>query len=293
MRSWFITAVVSACVFLQSLPAAAQPDAQDNPLETNPLEAEPATQPELTWKDYSVKAYTIQVFGGWFGGAQYLKLPVKGNRTYLAEPDLVMGFHGDWWWDREGEGGLDYNKYDGPIKTIEDGFTVGVKLGSYLADHFHMDIMLAYSATEAVLTMVNTEDPNNLVREEIDRDPNVQVLRGALQIMYDLEGFHLAGFSPYVGLGFGGVLNRFSNLPDVGGLFLIGTFGMRRPVAGNLYAFLQADLTTFSMSRDEVHYTKSVTYKDLSAGISWYFDMVPAEIRALHEAQQRDQRRRR
>ncbi len=288
MKCRFYSAAILICGLLLAGTAAGQPAVADDPLE-----AAPPAERELTWKDYSVKAYTIQVFGGWLGGAEYLNLPVKGPRTFLPGPDLVMSYSGSWWEAREGEGGLDYNKYDGPIKKIEDGYTIGLRIGSYLADQFHLDIGFAYSSTEAVLTMANKEDPENLVREEIDRDPNVQVLRGSLQMMYDLDDFAFLGFSPYLGLGFGGILNRFSNLPDVGGLFLIGTFGMRNRLTQDVSFFLQADLTTFAMSRDELHYNKTVTYKDLSAGVSFFFDTVPAEIRALHDAQKADRGRRR
>jgi hypothetical protein len=288
MISRLLAAATFAFARTMTVGAFAQADPADNPLE-----AGSGAEPELTWQDYTVKAYTVQIFGGWFGGAEYLNLPVKGPRTYLQGGyDPVMSYSGSWFERREGPGGLDYDKYDAPIKRIDDGFTAGLKLGSYLADNFHIDIAFAYSATQAVLTMVNKEDPDDLVREEIDRDPNVQVLRGALQIMYDLDEFRILGFSPYLGLGFGGIITRFSNLPDVGGLFLVGTFGLQRTIVGNASVFVQADLTTFSMSRDELHYTKSVTYKDLSAGISFYFDTVPADIRALHEAQQADRRRR-
>lgn len=287
MNPRLVPAVCAAGLLLLALPGLAQSDPTDDPLEA-PRDEER----ELTWSDYAVKAYTIQVFGGWFGGSEYLNLPLKGPRTYLQELDRVMGYNGEWWPNGDQEGQLDYNIYDSPIKTIEDGQTFGLKIGSYLTEQFHLDIYFSYTATEAVLTMINTEDEDNLFRTEIDRDPDVQILRGALLLTYDLDTFDIFGFSPYMGLGFGGILNRFSNLPDVGGLFLMGAAGLNRPISGNVSAFVQGDLTAFSMSRDELHYTKSVVYKNISAGISLFFDTVPPDIRALRESQLAERRRR-
>ncbi len=88
-----------------------------------------------------------------------------------------------------------------------------------------------------------------------------------------------------MGFGFGGVINRFSNLDDVGGLFLVGTAGLRRPVTDSIGAFLQFDATTFAMGRDELHYTKTVLFTDVTAGFSFYVDTVPGGVRELHEAE--------
>jgi hypothetical protein len=251
---------------------------------SDPLEADEATsEPELTWDDYKIKAYTIRLYGGVFGGDQYLNLPVKGDRTYLSEgSDLVMGYDGEFLPADE----FDYERYDGPIKELEDGTTFGVRIGSYLTDNFHLDLSLAYTATEAVLTMVDTEDEDNFVREEIDRDASVQVVRGGLEMMYDFDRFELLGFHPYMGFGFGGVISRFSNLEDVSGLYLMGTAGIEHALAGNSSAFVQFNLTTFAMDRHELHYTETVTFTDITAGISFFFDVVPADIRAMHEAEQ-------
>lgn len=285
-----VLAVSLGLALMAALPVMGQEMASDDPLETATV-----AEPELTWRDFSVKAYTVQVFGGRFGGAQYLNLPIIADRVQFATRPRVMSYRGDWWRHGEHEGELDYNVWDSPIKTIEDGLTFGLKLGSYITDDFHLDFCFAYSSTQAVLTMVNIDedDPNYLVRSEIDRDPNVQILRAALQMTYDIRDFQLFGFQPYFGLGFGGVLNRFSNLTDVGSLFLVGSFGMIGRLSGDISLFLQTDMTTFTMARDELHYTTLVTYRDFSAGLSFYFDVVPPEIRSLHEAQQAERRRRR
>jgi hypothetical protein len=284
MNPRLIAALCGLAAMLFVAAAAAQ-EAND----VDPLEAEAQPEPE-TWQDYSIKAYTIRIFGGRFGGDEYLNLPVLGPRTFEEiGANRVMSYDGTWW--EPGE--LDYRIYDGPVKRIEDGYTFGLTIGAYLADQFHMDITFAYSSTEAFLTMVNTEDPDNQFREEIDRDPNVQVFRGSLQLTYDLDNFQFLGFRPYLGFGFGGVINRFSNLDDMGELFLVGTAGFQRQFSEQISFFLQANAATFAMGREELHYTTSVTYTDLTAGLSFFFDVVPADVRAQHAAQQAEQRRRR
>ena len=267
------------CVLVLALSASfayAQDAAEDDPLE-----ADGDVEPELTWADYGIKGYTVQIFGGAFNGAEYLNLPVLGDRTQVEEgSDWVMSYDGTWWEPDE----LDYEIYGGPVKTIENGYTFGVKFGSYLSDNFHIDLTFAYSATEAQLTMVNSDDPANEFREEIDRDTSIQIFRGAASMMYDIRSFSPLGIYPYFGFGFGGIINRFSNLSDTGGLYMIGSFGLQRHVAGTASLFLQYDMTTFPMSRDELHYTETVTYTDITFGISFFIDTIPSDVRALHES---------
>jgi hypothetical protein len=259
---------------------------------SDPLESDTAAEPEQTWRDYSIKAYTIEIFGGMFGGDTYLDLPVKGDRTYVEpESDRIMSFDGEWFQDDE----LDRERYDGPVKTMEDGYTIGVKVGSYLSDHFHLDLVFSYSASEAVL-MLTDKTPDGggpPTQVEWDRDGSVQIFRGALEMMYDFDNYRLLGIYPYLGFGFGGVINRFSALEDVSGLFLVGTGGLRREIAGNASAFVQFDYTNFSMDRHELNYTKSVSYTDITFGISFFIDVVPPDIRALHDADVAEARRQR
>lgn len=272
------------CVLAMSMPvvAVAQEPPADDPLDDEGVVAE-------TWDSYLVKAYSIQVFGGLFGGDRYLDLPVMGEQTEVQEgTERVMSYDGTWWERDE----LDYTRYDGPVKTLEDGLTAGVRLGSYLADSFHMDLTLSYTRTEAFLTMVDKTDRDNLITEEIDRDDNVQILRGSLKMMYDLDNVDLLGVSPYLGFGFGGIITRFSNLEDRGGLFLVGTAGLHGQVSSSLSAFLQFDVTAFAMDRDELHYNTTVAFTDITAGFSLFVDVVPGDVRSRHNADQADRRRR-
>lgn len=283
----FPAAICLLALLLMAAAAFAQAPA-DNTAPADPLADEGVE--EETWDTYKVKAYSIQLFGGLFGGDEYLNLPVMGDQTYVEDgSQRVMSFDGTLWELDE----LDYNIYDAPIKEIEDGITGGVRIGTYLSDNFHLDLAFSYTQTEAYLSMINKDDPENLVREEIDRDDNVQILRGAVEMMYDLHTVNFFGFEPYLGFGFGGIITSFSNLEDVGGLFLIGSAGMRYHVTESTSAFFQFDLTTYAMSRDEVHYNQTVTYTDIFAGVSFFIDRVPAEVRSRHEAEMAERERNR
>jgi hypothetical protein len=285
MNSRFFTAVFCSLILLMLATSAL---AQEQAEADDPLAGE--GEIEETWDSYKVKAYTIQVFGGLFGGDEYLNLPLMGDQTQVEEgTQRVMSFDGSWWELDE----LDYTVYDAPIKEIEDGITAGVRVGTYLSNEFHLDLVFSYTKTEAYLSMINQDDPENPVREEIDRDDNVQILRGALEMMYDINDFSLFGFRPYLGFGFGGVITSFSNLEDVGGLFLIGTGGLRTNITESTSAFVQFDLTTYAMSRDELNYTETVTYTDITAGLAFFVDVVPGDVRARHEADMAERERNR
>ncbi len=276
MDSRLFPAVIFSLAFVMlAAPAVAQ-----EPVEDDPLAEE--GEVEETWDSYKVKANTVEVFGGLFGGDDYLNLPLMDDQTFVEEgTQRVMSFDGSFWELDE----LDYNIYDAPIKEIEDGVTGGIRVGTYLSETFHLDLVFSYTRTEAFLSMINQHDEDNPVREEIDRDDNVQIMRGALEMMYDINAVDVFGIKPYLGFGFGGVITSFSNLEDVGGLFLIGSAGLRRQFSDNVSAFTQFDLTTYSMSREELHYDKTVSYIDISVGVSFFVDIVPPDVRTRHEAE--------
>lgn len=258
--------------------------------ESDPLEADTQAEPDLVWKDYLVKAYTIRVFGGMFGGDEYLNLPVKADRTYVdPESDRIMAYDGHWYTDQE----LDRERYDGPTKTIEDGSTFGLRLGTYLTDNFHLDLVFSYTSTSAILTLMDATPDNGGAPEEVewDTDDDVKIYRGALEMIYDFDTTQVFGIYPYLGFGFGGIINRYTYLEDVSGLYLVGTVGIERHIMGTASAFAQFSYTTFNMSRDELHYTETVAYTDLLFGLSFFMDVVPGDVRATHDAEVAEARR--
>jgi hypothetical protein len=196
-----------------------------------------------------------------------------------------MSYDGEW---------LIYDRriHDAPIKTIEDATGFGVKIGSWLNDNVHIDLTFSYVGTEASLTMINktpeTPAGDDTFREEISRDTDVTVFRAGIGLSYEMRQFELLGIHPYVGFGFGGIITRFSAIDDTGELFFNGSLGITRPISGDLAIFAQYDMTTFAMSRDELHYTERVSFSDLRLGVSWFIDVVPPDVRALHEAEAKE-----
>jgi hypothetical protein len=296
MKSWLLPASLCAiCLLLGTSAVRAQDPVE--PSEPAASAAEPAMEdvdlePEMTYEDYSIKGYTISVFGGSFSGDEYLNLPLRGVRTFEeAGADNVMLYDGEWLRPDPNN-----PRYDAPIKTLEDGSGFGFKIGSWLNDNVHVDMVFSYVGTEAVLTMIDkipeTPAPDAIFREELSRDTGVAIFRASLSLCYELRQFQLLGIHPYVGFGFGGVLVSFSAVDDTGELFFNGTFGLTRPIARDLSVFAQFDLTTFAMSRDELRYTELVNLSDARIGLAWFIDVVPAEVRALHDEAAKETRTR-
>lgn len=295
MKSWLLPA--SLCAFCSLLGTSAV-RAQDPAEPATPVVESPQPavedfdlEPEMTYEDYTIKGYTISVFGGAFYGDEYLNLPLRGERTFEDEgADNIMSYDGEW---------LAYNReiHDAPIKTLEDATGFGFKVGSWLNDNVHIDLTFSYVGTEASLTMLNktpeTPAADDTFREELSRDTDVTIFRAGLGLSYELRQFELLGIHPYVGFGFGGVITRFSAIDDTGELFFNGSLGATRPISDDLAIFAQYDMTTFAMSRDELHYTERVNFSDLRIGVSWFIDVVPAEVRALHEADTKETRAKR
>jgi hypothetical protein len=295
MKSWLLpVSLCAACLLMGTSAALAQePAAPAAPAAgaVTPAQEDIALEPEMTYEDYTIKGYTLAVFGGSFFGDQYLNLPLRGARTFEDEgADNIMGYDGEW---------LAYNRAvnDAPIKTIEDATGFGFKVGSWLNENVHVDLVFSYVGTEAVLTMINkapdTPAPDDMFREEMSRDTGVSVFRAGASLAYELRQFELLGIHPYVGFGFGGVIVRFTSNADTGELFFNGTFGLTRPVTPSLSVFAQFDMTTFAMDRDELRYTQRVNMEDARVGLAWFIDVVPADVRALHDAEVKEARTRR
>jgi len=239
----------------------------------------------LTYSDYTVKGYKLKIFGGWFSGGTYLELPpIDGDRTFVEEgSDRVMGYDGDWL-------AIDSNQYDAPIKRIESGPTYGATLGIYLADNFHIDLTATYSEGRATTTMRNKIDPDLTFREkpfddERDNDDEFSVLMGGVGLTYEANDFYIFGMRPFVGFGIGGVINSFRVLDASSGLYFQGLAGLSIDLTRNFAFVGQYQLTTFSFSRDELEYSKQVTYSQAFIGFTLFIDVLPPEIRAAHEAE--------
>ena len=88
------------------------------------------------------------------------------------------------------------------------------------------------------------------------------------------------GVTPRLGFGLGGVINRYSELEDITGLYLQGLFGLEYELFDNLSISGQVDVSTFAFQVEELGYSNMVAYKTYSLGISWFIDVIPPQVRA-------------
>lgn len=243
-------------------------------------EAAEAADESLTYDDYTVKAYSLSLYGGYFSGGTFFELPpIADDRTFVEEgTNRVMGYNGEWL-------PLDPAVYDAPRKRIESGGGFGGTLGIYLSDVFHMDLSLTMSKSKATTTMLyrNPNDPENPYREKVDEDDSFNSYTGGVNLIYDIRNASFAGMFPYVGFGLGGVINSFTVLDDKTALFFEGVGGLRLHLAGDFSLQAQVNLRTFSFLTEELNYSQQVTFANFFVGVSYFIDVVPADVRAARD----------
>ncbi len=236
----------------------------------------------LEWSDYTVKAYTLSIWGGSFGGATYLDNKPLAERSILTDgAGDIIAYDGGVLFESR-----DTRHYDAAIKEVKSGNAFGGRIGIYIADDFHLDLLGSFASGEAVTSMLYTEDPddapNESVRVDVDSDPDFKVYKGGIALMYNAKPATMYGIVPRLGFGLGGVINRYSQLEDKTAMYLEGNFGLTYDLFDNMELGVQADLTTFGFEVDELGYSKMVSYVTYSLGVSWFIDRVPEQVRAAH-----------
>jgi hypothetical protein len=272
----------------------AAPPADTPGVEVPPQENPLITEEEkvLTYDDYTIKAYTITAFGGNFSGAKYLENMDLGPRTVLTPGagDILGYLTGD---PSKYDGEVllvsrDADRYTGAHKEIKSGPAFGMRIGVYISEDFHLDITGTYATGTAVTTMRFTEDPENFPekseRIEVDRDDGYSLIKGGLSMMYDATPAKFFGIVPRLGFGLGGLINSYSQLPDVTGLYLEGNLALNYELFKNFQIGGQVDLTNFAYDVPELGYSNMVNYVTFSAGLTVFLDTIPAEVRAAHLA---------
>ncbi len=260
--------------------------------EPTPAQEERVAELEenLKWEDFTAKAYRLTVFGGSFSGAKYLELPLLWDRTRLEDgAHDVLGFDGEYLQEsRDRLGDSEIYEYDAANKEIESGPAYGAKVGIYIADDFHLDLMGTYATGRAVTTMMHRTDEENIdimERVEVDSDDGFKMFKGGLHLMYDARSATFFGLTPRLGFGLGGIINRYSYLEDKTALYLEGNFGLSRKLFGDFTLTGQVDLTSFAYEVEELGYSKMVNYATFSLGLSYFIDVVPQDVRAAHLAE--------
>jgi len=255
--------------------------------------------------DYAVKAYRLEFFGGKYSGGTYLDSPPIKDRTVTQDgKDPLFAYNPD------GSGILvdnlrvedgiilyppldnnfpDRPNFNAPRKEIKSGQVFGARIGIYIADQFHLDIVGSYSSGTAVTTMLYDKDgeagtkflPSRVTVEE---DDGFKVYMGGLDAMYDANSAKFLGLTPHLGFGLGGIINRYSYLADKTALYLKGNLALSAHLTKNLDLFARADVTEFAFEVDELGYANMVGYTNLTLGLNWFLDVLPAPVRAAHEA---------
>jgi hypothetical protein len=281
--------ILSLCLSLALLSTGSLAMAQDTGRTPSPeaVQDTVAAVPEeeiLTYEDYTVKKYSLTFYGGSFSGGRYLENEPLNVRTILTpEAYEIQGYDGEVLAES-----VDYTHYTGAFKEIESGLALGGRIGIYISDNFHLDLLGSYSSGSAITTMQETPDPENnpdvYSRVEVDRDDAFSVIKGGLALMYDAVPATFFGIKPWLGFGLGGVINSYSILPDVTALYLEGNFGLGYELIDRLSLGLGVDATIFSYEVPELGYSNMVNYYTYTLGLTWMINVVPEDVRAAHWA---------
>ena len=279
----------SLCLFCWAATAAAQTPADDETTTTAaPADTTVAEdfEPVLKYEDYTVKAYELSFFGGSFSGATYMENQELWDRTVLEEgANNIIGYDGEVL-----EVSRDVRHYDAAHKKIDPGQAFGARVGLYIADDFHLDLVGMYAQGKAVTTMLYTADPedepDDQVRLTVDEDDGFSVYMGGVNLVYNASSAAVFNVVPRLGFGLGGVINTYSTLEDVGALYLRGHFGLQYEVFDNLSLTGQYDVSLFAFDVEELGYSNMVSYNTLTVGLSWFIDVIPPQVRAARYAEE-------
>ncbi len=259
---------------------------QDQEATAPDPEAVEALEEELLeYSDYMAKAYSLTAYYGSFSGATYLENKSLEERTVLTQGAAdIMGYDGEVLMESQ-----DVDHYDGAIKKIESGPTLGMRFGIYANEDFHLDLVGGYASGKAVTSMMYRPDPNNradATRVVVDEDDGYSLIKGGMHLGYDANPATFWGLTPRLGFGLGGLINSYSVLSDKGALYLEGNLGLKAKVRKNLDLIAQVDLTTFAYEVDELGYSNIVNYTTFTLGLSYFIDVVPDDVKVRHQAEQ-------
>lgn len=279
-RSWVLTGALLLALTAATVPVLAQPETEvgvDEPEE------------ELTSR---IKQISISLRGGRYGGTTYLDLPVVDERAQLAEgSNTVTLYNGE---ILDLGDARPVNGFDAPIKEIEPGESFGFNIGFFLSDAFHIDLNAGYVRSRAVLSMARFED--EVLMERVtgaDLDPwyegfydrtdltggsvddNFRSYMGGISVSYDAHTLRTLGLTPIFGMGFGGIINRFTVLEDKTALYFQLYGGLDLPISDRIHVNTLFKATTYSFQTEEVVYSEQVTTLTGQLGLTFLFDVKP------------------
>ena len=239
-----------------------------------------------------VKKISISFNGGYYSGTTFLDLPVVDQRAQLADgSNHVTLFNGE---SLNLGDSRPENGFDAPMKEIETGEVFGVNIGFYMSDSFHLDLNASYSRSRAILSMARFQDDVLVERvygEDLDAwyegfydetsyaggsvDESFKSYMGGISVSYDAGNLKTFGMTPFFGMGFGGIINRFTVLEDKTALYFHLFWGLDVPLTRSIHVNTRISATTFAFQTEEVTYAEQVNTMTASIGLTLHFDVKP------------------
>ena len=251
---------IGLIAFAQVPALAQQPTAE--------AEAPAAEEPES-----AIKRISLSAFGGYYSGNTFLEFLEMDPRAQLeAETNIVYLFDGTTL--NIGEE-LTPNGIGAPKKEIESGQTYGFRVGFFLSESFHFDLVGSISKARAALTVLQYEDNLPAGRIEVDADEDFTSYMGGFSMTYDAHQLKILGLSPYFGFGLGGIINRFEVLEDKTALYFQFISGLSLALNNTITVDAGLRATTYSFETEELEYSKQVTDLTAVAGLTFLFDVAP------------------
>ena len=145
---------------------------------------------------------------------------------------------------------------------------------------FHLDLVGGLAIADASLSVLQYIDGLPMGRisgteAEGFLDTGHSSYMGGFQFGYDGHQLKKFGLTPNFGLGFGGIIDRFTTLEDKTALFFQLYGELSRPLTKNIHARGRVTTTTYSFQTEEVQYTEQITATKLTFGLTWIFDANP------------------
>ena len=220
-----------------------------------------------------VERIELSLYGAWVGGDTYLELIApRDELTNDTGRDDILDF----------DGLVPDPPVEGPKKEIEPGIASGIHAAFFLNPNFAMAIYGEYGRSEAVFSGFRSiEGEINEFSEEIDR-ATMTTFAGGLEVTYHLGNERRTTRRPFVNLGFGGVLNQFSNTDDVGALYFQSGIGYAFGITESLRGFVGGSIRLYTWETDEVSLDSTLLFPSIRAGLTWRY-LVPEDEAADDE----------
>jgi hypothetical protein len=226
----------------------------------------------------AIKKITISFDGGTYSGAQYFSLPALDDRAQLEEgTNIVTLFNND---ELNLGDELPVNGFTAPRKEIDSGQAYSARVGFYLNDSFHVDLLASLAIAEARFSALEYVDGFAVGRvggtEEMGWvDKGFKAYQGGVQLGFDAHSLKRFGMVPAFGMGFGGIINRFTLLEDKTALYFQLYGELSHSLGDHFKLTSRYTATTYSLNTEEVDYAEQVTTFNMTLGVTWLFDAKP------------------